>query len=244
MAKFTVLFNGEHLKTYELDEPVIFIGRLPENTISLANMGISRRHAKIEEDAERKYMISDLNSLNGTFVNGKRIRKVMLKNGDKISIGKFTIIYGDFTEISQGISSGSISSTPHPDAQGGLTGQTQPRLTALPENKSSVHKGNQKSSGANTSGAVLIETNKHVVYKLDKPLVTIGSGEDDDIFVSGFMIGESQINIEKCDDGLRISAAKMMSKVKVNGRYIKSHLLSHKDRIEIGSSTFRFMENG
>lgn len=244
MANFTVLFNGEHLKTYELDEPVIFIGRLPENTISFANMGISRRHAKIEEDAERKYVISDLNSLNGTFVNGKRIKKSMLKNGDKISIGKYTIIYGDIPENTPNNSSGSKATATAANANKVLTGSTQPRLTALPEGKSSAHKDIQKSNIENSSGAVLIETNKHVVYKIDKPLITIGSSEEDDIFVSGFMIGQNQITIEKCDDGLQISAAKMMGKVKVNGRSIKSHLLSHKDRIEIGSSTFRFMENG
>lgn len=41
MAKFVVFYNGEPLKTYELDEPVVSIGRLPENTISIANMGVS-----------------------------------------------------------------------------------------------------------------------------------------------------------------------------------------------------------
>ncbi|MBN1575792.1 MAG: FHA domain-containing protein, partial [Chitinispirillaceae bacterium] len=93
MAKFVVFYNNELLKTYELDEPVISIGRLPENTISIANMGVSRRHVKIEEDTDRSYIISDLNSLNGTYVNGKRIKKAPLHDGDKISIGKYTILY-------------------------------------------------------------------------------------------------------------------------------------------------------
>ena len=74
--------------------------------------------------------------------------------------------------------------------------------------------------------------------------MTIGSGENDDIFVSGFMIGEGQASIEKKSDGIQITASKMMGKIKVNGKSVRSHLLEHKDRIEIGSSTFRFMENG
>ena len=93
MLKFVVFYNGEPLKTYELDEPVVSIGRLPENTISIANMGISRRHTKIEEDADHKYVLSDLNSLNGTYVNGKRVKRITLNSGDKITIGKYTILF-------------------------------------------------------------------------------------------------------------------------------------------------------
>lgn len=93
-------------------------------------------------------------------------------------------------------------------------------------------------------GAVLIETNKHVVYRLDKAYMTVGSGENDDIFVSGFMIAEGQATIEKKDDGLYLYANKLIGKIKINGKSVRSHLLQHKDRIEIGSSTFRYMENG
>ncbi len=93
MAKFTVFFNGEFINVYEIEEPVISIGRLPENSISIANMGVSRRHVKIEEDADRKYVITDLNSLNGTYLNGKRIKKTLLTHGDKIIIGKYTVLY-------------------------------------------------------------------------------------------------------------------------------------------------------
>jgi pSer/pThr/pTyr-binding forkhead associated (FHA) protein len=41
MAKFMVFYEGKPLNTYIIDEPVITIGRLPENTISIANMGVS-----------------------------------------------------------------------------------------------------------------------------------------------------------------------------------------------------------
>lgn len=96
MTRYTVYFNGEQVKSYELDEPVIFIGRLPENHIPISNMGISRRHVKIELDPSGSYSLSDLNSLNGTLVNGKKVKKISLFHGDKISIGKYTILYEDF----------------------------------------------------------------------------------------------------------------------------------------------------
>jgi pSer/pThr/pTyr-binding forkhead associated (FHA) protein len=272
MAKFTVFYNGECIKTYEMDEPVISIGRLPENAISIANMGVSRRHTKIEEDADRKYLISDLNSLNGTYVNGKRIKKTHLVHGDKITIGKYTIIYENLEQqpqIEENIAEQSdellISPTVDDNAfldqniadqvakfeQNEQSNYIEPmiseEMTASEEVKGSTdvalsHDSIQQKLGA--SEAVLIETNKHVVYKLDKAYLTMGNGENDDIFVSGFMIGEGQVSIEKNEDGYAICANKFIGKFKVNGKSAKTHLLKHKDRVEIGSSTFRYMENG
>jgi pSer/pThr/pTyr-binding forkhead associated (FHA) protein len=82
------------------------------------------------------------------------------------------------------------------------------------------------------------------MYKLEKDLVTLGNSENDDIFVDGPFVDESHAVIEKREDGLWIVAKKMLGKLKVNGKKIKSCCLRHKDRLEIGSSTFRFMENG
>lgn len=248
MPKFVIFYNGEPLKTYEIDEPVITIGRLPENSITIANMGVSRRHVKIEEDTDRRYMLSDLNSLNGTYVNGKRIKKITLSSGDKISIGKYTILYEETEKMEMEPESGSYFSMPS-NTVNQLNPYydrvTEPRM-AIPMNDIAVdvNLGDAEENGAKDNNAVLIETNKHVVHKLDKPYMTIGSGEGDDIFISGFMIGEGLVSIEKREDGLYIGTNKLMSKIKVNGKTVRSHLLQHKDRIEIGSSTFRFMENG
>lgn len=247
MAKFVVFYNGEPLKTYEMDEPVISIGRLPENTISIANMGVSRRHAKIEEDADRKYVLCDLNSLNGTFVNGKRIKKIYLSSGDKIAIGKYTILYEETGFQGANGSSEQITGTYYIDNP--VSGHTnynvvmaETKVPPPPQHTQPVALVESKEE--KEGDAVLIETNKHVVYRLDKAYMTVGSGENDDIFVSGFMIAEGQATIEKKDEGLYLCANKLIGKIKVNGKSVRSHLLQHKDRIEIGSSTFRYMENG
>ena len=256
MAKFVVFYNNELLKTYELDEPVISIGRLPENTISIANMGVSRRHVKIEEDTDRTYLLSDLNSLNGTYVNGKRIKKITLHSGDKIAIGKYTILYEEVA--------GNRNYHPQERPQvepvkpvareyiGGPDGSyvhrtTEPRMRAVTEVMPAIGEsaGNTVSDMPHAGeGAVLIETNKHVVHKLEKKFMTMGSSEEDDIFISGFMVSEHQISIEVQPDGIHISTTKLMGKMKINGKPMRHHILQHKDRIEVGSSTFRFMENG
>jgi hypothetical protein len=260
MAKFMVFYEGKPLNTYMIDEPVFTIGRLPENTISIPNMGVSRRHVRIEEDYDRKLILSDLNSLNGTTVNGKRVKKVPLHSGDKIVIGKFTIIYEEVspgTEVALGQQPGAASvalpgqGEPVPKSTDTRTYQkpaTPPRYEEAgpsPAEPSQTQKTPAVQEYAvGGSGPMLIETAKHVTYLLDKPYMTVGSGESDDIPVAGFMVGEQQAFIEETDDGWRIGSAKLMSKLKINGKTVKSHVFRHKDRIDIGSNTFRFMENG
>lgn len=262
MAKFVVFYNNELLKTYELDEPVVSIGRLPENTISIANMGVSRRHVKIEEDTDHSYILSDLNSLNGTYVNGKRIKKVTLRSGDKITIGKYAIIYEEAGGERGYIESvSSVQTEPvKPQAREYIGSSdltyvhrtTEPRMRPVPE-RMGAEQGSyngrtvevpQVPQERESGGAVLIETNKHVVYKIDKSYMTMGNSEEDDIFISGFLVGEHQVSIEVQDESITISSSKLVGKMKINGKPKRHHVLQHKDRIEVGSNTFRFMENG
>lgn len=257
MAKFMVFYEGKPLNTYMIDEPVFTIGRLPENTISIPNMGVSRRHVRIEEDYDRKLILSDLNSLNGTTVNGKRVKKVPLHSGDKIVIGKFTIIYEEVTPGTEvalgqqpGVASVALPAQPEPVPKGTDTRTFQKPVNLQQHGGGSSEPGvTQKSLAVQEysvegSGPMLIETAKHITYMLDKPYMTIGSGESDDIPVTGFMVGEQQAFIEETAEGWRIGTGKLMGKIKINGRTVKSHVFKHKDRIDIGSNSFRYMENG
>jgi len=72
-------------------EPVI-IGRDPECSYRIHDDGISRRHAEITYKAPERYMIRDLNSTNGMFFEGKRVTTHLLDEGDKILLGRRTII--------------------------------------------------------------------------------------------------------------------------------------------------------
>ncbi len=251
MVRFIVYHNEEPIKTYELDEPLVTIGRLPENSISIANMGISRRHVRIEQNTEQKYVVTDLNSLNGTFVNGNKVKKHQLSSGDKIAIGKYTILFETIAEETDDPEYASAPAaaahqyetaqavqTPPPQSDAPVAYNPAPSVELEPTPDQPAGR-----KSAPPASAILIETNKHVVYKIDKPLMSIGSSEDDDVFVSGFMIGDGHVMIEKKDDGIWLESKKMMGKMKVNGRKTNTHLLEHKDRIEIGTSTFRYMED-
>ena len=74
---------------YELLSDETLIGRNPTTDITLLDDGISREHAIILYDADSdSYSLEDLQSTNGTQVNGKRVRSVTLSSGDEVQVGR------------------------------------------------------------------------------------------------------------------------------------------------------------
>lgn len=84
---------------YALDQEKISIGRESANEIALTDASVSRRHCEIERRGE-DFFIKDLQSLNGTVVNGEKITETRLSGGDKIGVGDFTMRFQteDFKE--------------------------------------------------------------------------------------------------------------------------------------------------
>jgi pSer/pThr/pTyr-binding forkhead associated (FHA) protein len=84
-----VILNGDFEgMQYQLSSDETLIGRNPTTDITLLDEGISREHTMILfDDADREYLIEDLQSTNGTKVNGKRVRSATLAHGDEIQIG-------------------------------------------------------------------------------------------------------------------------------------------------------------
>ncbi|RKY18020.1 MAG: hypothetical protein DRP63_02745 [Planctomycetota bacterium] len=92
MARLKVIFTRKLAKVYDLNKPVITIGRAPENDIQILAKSVSRKHAQIIFEQQRP-IIRDLGSANGTKVNGVQISEAVLNDGDLISIGGVRIIF-------------------------------------------------------------------------------------------------------------------------------------------------------
>jgi hypothetical protein len=78
----------------QLSHPAILIGRGADSDVVLAEQGISRQHARLEQDA-RGWSVTDLGTTNGTFVNGRRIparEPVALQPGDRLTIGSSVLV--------------------------------------------------------------------------------------------------------------------------------------------------------
>lgn len=94
MLKLQLKHEGIVLKSFELDKPLITIGRVADNDIQIDDAAVSSRHAQLSLvpneylDDHNDVYIEDLGSTNGTKVNGRAVETQMLKNGDMVQIGK------------------------------------------------------------------------------------------------------------------------------------------------------------
>ena len=75
-----------------LDTDVVTAGRHPESEIFLDDVTVSRRHAEFRR-AGAAFTVSDVGSLNGTYVNRDRIDEVTLQDGDEVQIGKYRLVF-------------------------------------------------------------------------------------------------------------------------------------------------------
>jgi len=92
MSKLVLSLNGVVQGEYELNQERVTIGRKAENEIPIDNLAVSGKHALIITILDDSFL-EDLGSTNGTYVNGKLIKKHALKNGDVIAIGKHELKY-------------------------------------------------------------------------------------------------------------------------------------------------------
>ena len=78
---------------YALDKETVLAGRHPDSDIFLDDITVSRRHAEFTRTAEG-YLVKDVGSLNGTYLNRDRIdEEATLANGDEVQIGKFKLVF-------------------------------------------------------------------------------------------------------------------------------------------------------
>ncbi|HEX5135569.1 MAG TPA: FHA domain-containing protein [Planctomycetota bacterium] len=91
MPKVLIKEGPDSGRVYEVAQAAI-LGRLDTSDIPVKDGKASREHAKIYKQGEQ-FAIVDLNSSNGTFVNGEKITKRILKNGDEISIGTVRLLF-------------------------------------------------------------------------------------------------------------------------------------------------------
>ena len=90
MASVTIIFSGQEQKTIQLDRPRLVVGREPTCEIHIDNLGISRQHCAFSARGEA-FVVQDLGSSNGTFVNGRKITEHFLNDADEVVIGKYTL---------------------------------------------------------------------------------------------------------------------------------------------------------
>jgi hypothetical protein len=151
MAKIVIRYQNQILGETHLRPGFNTIGRLPAHPICIENLGISRNHAFILGDIEEKiFILEDLRSLNGTYLNKKRVHKCMLKPNDVITIGQHALEFVSETQKPQAApASYAVSKSPDPwlEAQG--------TETRIPLVKETTYFGNSSSDDIHIPGLMI-----------------------------------------------------------------------------------------
>jgi pSer/pThr/pTyr-binding forkhead associated (FHA) protein len=92
MPKMIVSIDGVVIKEVQLTKDRTSLGRRPYNDIVIDNLAVSGEHAVLQMSGNEVF-VEDLNSTNGTYLNGKAVKKQELHNGDTVEIGKYKIKY-------------------------------------------------------------------------------------------------------------------------------------------------------
>ena len=90
MGKLVVALDGVVIKEVQLTKEKTTLGRRPYNDIVIDNLAVSGEHAVLQRVGTDVF-IDDLNSTNGTYINGKAIKKQLLARNDTVEIGKYKI---------------------------------------------------------------------------------------------------------------------------------------------------------
>jgi hypothetical protein len=78
--------------SYRLEGPTTTIGRHPDSDVFLDDITVSRRHVLIERD-DQGFLLRDVGSLNGTYVNKERADEARLQSGDELQVGRYRISF-------------------------------------------------------------------------------------------------------------------------------------------------------
>lgn len=118
MPKMIVSIDGVVIKEVQLTKDRTTLGRRPYNDIVIDNLAVSGEHAVLQMNGNEVYL-EDLNSTNGTYINGKAAKKQLLQNGDNVEVGKYKIKFvsdaaGDGFEKTMMYKAGAVPAAPAP----------------------------------------------------------------------------------------------------------------------------------
>jgi len=234
MARVILVFNKQVVKDYPFTKENMTIGRADENDIVIDNLAVSGYHARIDKAGDT-YILTDLQSTNGTFVNDKKIVSYRLRHKDKVSIGKHLLFFALSKSEQAKASEGELDETMVLD-----TARQKELLAKQAEKKRIDVTGAKQKLGV----VSFIDGSDQDEIHLSKKLTKIGKAETAEIRLGGLFMATTAATISRRPNGYAITATGG-TKVKVNNQVIReSQILNDFDTIEIGSYKFQFYTQG
>jgi len=254
MAKLYLKFEQAVLKEFDLkDGSSVTIGRLPDNGVHIDNLAVSGHHARIAWEADH-FVLEDNNSLNGTFVNNRRVSRVPLKHGDNILIGKHTVTYWD--EARKGATEPAQQATQAPPPMASVEAtvvlDTRKAKEMMAQQAQQAH-GSTAAPGAAAAvpakervGVLSVMDGKtdQSQYILSGKLTVIGKSDMASIKLKGWFAPKVAAVINHRDAKYFIAASEKDVKVKVDGAEIAGPKeLAEGNTIEVAGVKLSFTYN-
>jgi len=230
MPTLTLKFKDNKLGEYPIEPgKSLTIGRKESNDISIENLAVSGHHAKVDAVGE-EYLLTDLKSKNGSFVNKELVTTHWLRHGDKIIIGKHCLVF----EYNEG--------EKRPPAAAAAGNMDQTMVMDTDKYKDMLSKAAPAAKKAAVATGVLSYlAGGEGEIELTKKLTKIGKSDSCDIVIGGLMMGKTAATISKRPNGYSLTFVEGMTKPKVNGETVKdSVMLKEFDNIEFGAVKMQF----
>ncbi len=227
MPELVIKYEDKIIERIVTEKSRITIGRTSDNDIVLDNRGISRRHAEIEFAGDKALLI-DKESLNGTFVNERRVDEQMLNDHDTITIGKYNVVFNCQASRENKLS----------DLDGTMVLETKKQRERI--QKDEADRQAVKAAG----GGPILEGLKQSAldsFALGPGVVTFGKAPWVNLRVKGWFISELQAKLARVDHSYVLVNVGRRNKTLVNGEPITEYQLKNGDLIQIGKTVFRFV---
>ena len=232
MPTLTLKFKSNVIAEHVIEKgQSLTIGRRENNNVAIENLAVSGHHAKIDSVGDG-YLLTDLKSKNGTFVNDQQATSHWLKDGDVLTVGKHTLVFHDEAGAAAGVKpTGSMDQT--------MVMDTEKYRDMM-----------AKSTQQDATGAMSASPDAVLSYlaggegefELKKKLIKIGKDTTSDIVAGGLLIGQTSATISRRPNGYFLSYVSGISKPKLNDAAVKeSAKLNEFDIIEIGSVKLQFV---
>jgi pSer/pThr/pTyr-binding forkhead associated (FHA) protein len=229
MAKVLLKFKEAVIREIPLDQDVITIGRKADNDIVIDNQAVSGYHARIKKEGHSLF-IEDANSLNGTYINGQKISKGELHNGDVVLIGVHTL---DVI----------LEKERETDTKGfALRGRSMDETVVIAaEDQKKILASQDKEKPEILGGFIVIEgSTEKRDYLLKERITTIGKEDGAGIHLKGFFAPRVAALVNRRKEGYFITPAGGKT-LKVNGQKVDhKYDLKDGDIVEAGGLKLQY----
>lgn len=217
MPELILKLGDATVQTYVFDKEVMNVGRGRDNDVIIENLSVSRNHLRIKRQGE-KFILTDLNSANGTYVNGKRVQKVELLDEDVVTLGKHRLLFQNRTVSEENLIAEAFGAD-----RTVLVSHAPATAVAVLYVRDGKQKGKE--------------------FQLTKEETSIGKASANDIILADdWFLAKKQAVIRREGDSYTIQDLGSFRKTRVNGSPIGGgHILQHNDEIEFSSTRCVFM---